>query len=231
MTNKEALEILDRYKKCSDAVCPPVSCDECECPYRVPSRQFDDAMQVALDALHAQEEKVNRSEKTNSSEDLISRDEAIDAMKKLYDEDLEAYGCEIPEMFNCDRAIEALKELPSVQPESCGDAVSRNAIIRALNTMDRYVSDELTLCNTYIKFPKNEVFIVDDVYEEIAENLPSVQPEQGDAEFWRKRSDEYEKMFFDLYWRMMNGVKFESMQFDKNGITLKMREPSQEDNT
>lgn len=107
--------------------------------------------------------------------DMISRQSAIGAMKRLYDEDLEAYGCEIPEMFNLNRAIEALKELPSVQPESCGDAVSRNAIIRALNTMDRYVSDELTLCNTDRKFPKNEVFIVDDVYEEIAENLPSVQ--------------------------------------------------------
>lgn len=55
--------------------------------------------------------------------------------------------------------------------------MSRNAIIQKLNTMDRYVSDELTLCNTYIKFPKNEVFIVDDVYEEIVEQLPSVQPE------------------------------------------------------
>ena len=61
--------------------------------------------------------------------------------------------------------------------------------------------------------------------------LPSAQPKQNDAEFWRKRSDEYEKMFFDLYWRMMNGVKFESMQFDENGITLKMKEPFREDNT
>ena len=49
--------------------------------------------------------------------DLISRAEAINAMKRLYDEDLEAYGCEIPEMFDCDMAIEALKELPSAQLE------------------------------------------------------------------------------------------------------------------
>ena len=72
--------------------------------------------------------------------------------------------------------LKELKELREQIP--CEDVVSRNAIIRALNTMDRYVSDELTLCNTYIKFPKNEVFIVDDVYEEIVENLPSVQQEQ-----------------------------------------------------
>ena len=50
------------------------------------------------------------------SKDIIYRQDAIDAMKKLYDADLEAYGCEIPEMFDCDRAIEALKELPSAEP-------------------------------------------------------------------------------------------------------------------
>lgn len=70
-----------------------------------------------------------------------------------------------------------ISKLPSIQPEPCEDAVSRNAIIRALNTMDRYVSDELTLYNTDKKFPKNEVFIVDDVYEEIVESLPPVQPD------------------------------------------------------
>ena len=63
-------------------------------------------------------------------------------------------------------------------PEPCEDAVSRNAIIQKLNTMDRYVSEELILCDTDKKYPKNEVFIVDDVYEEIVENLPSAQPEQ-----------------------------------------------------
>jgi len=58
------------------------------------------------------------------------------------------------------------------------DCISRNAIIKTLNKMDRYVADELTLCDTGRKFPQNEVFIVDDVYEEIAEQLPSVQPKQ-----------------------------------------------------
>lgn len=74
--------------------------------------------------------------------------------------------------------VDWLKELKELREQiPCEDAVSRNAIIRALNTMDRYVSDELTLCNTDRKFPKNEVFIVDDVYEEIVERLPSVQPD------------------------------------------------------
>ena len=52
----------------------------------------------------------------------------------------------------------------------------RNAIIQKLNEMDRYVSTELRLCDTDKKFPQNEVFIVDDVYEMI-EQLPPVQPE------------------------------------------------------
>ena len=47
-----------------------------------------------------------------------------------------------------------------------------NAVIRMLNTMDRYTSEELTLCDTDKTFPKNEVFIVDDVYEGL-DLLPS----------------------------------------------------------
>ena len=56
--------------------------------------------------------------------------------------------------------------------------MSRNAIVQKLNAMDRYVSTELRLCDTDKKFPQNEVFIVDDVYEEIVEQLPPVQPER-----------------------------------------------------
>lgn len=62
--------------------------------------------------------------------------------------------------------------------EPCEDAISRQAIIKTLNKMDRYVADELTLCDTERKFPQNEVFIVDDVYEEIVEQLPSVNPQE-----------------------------------------------------
>lgn len=65
-------------------------------------------------------------EKGAERDDLISRAEAIDAMKKLYDADLEAYGCEIPEMFDCDRAIEALNELPSAQPEMAKRIVGKS---------------------------------------------------------------------------------------------------------
>ena len=49
-------------------------------------------------------------------DDLISRAAAIDAMMKLQNEDIEAYGASIPEGFDGDRAVAALKELPSAQP-------------------------------------------------------------------------------------------------------------------
>ena len=52
--------------------------------------------------------------------------------------------------------------------------IDENTIIKMLNTMDRYTSEELTLCDTDKMFPKNEVFIVDDVFEGL-EELPSAQ--------------------------------------------------------
>ena len=51
------------------------------------------------------------------SEDCISRQQAIDKMQELEDEDDEMYGCSIPEGFDGKRAIEALKVLPSIQPK------------------------------------------------------------------------------------------------------------------
>ena len=48
---------------------------------------------------------------------LISRQDAIDAMYRLEAEDIERYGCSIPEGFDSKPAIEALKALPSAEPE------------------------------------------------------------------------------------------------------------------
>ena len=108
----------------------------------------------------------------------MTREEAIEWLNKLYIgaditdeygdmEDMQPYG----EAVNM--AIEALEQEP------CEDCISRQAVIEVLNKMDRYVADELTLCDTERKFPKNEVFIVDDVYEEIVEQLPFVTHKTG----------------------------------------------------
>ena len=48
--------------------------------------------------------------------DCISRQQAIDKMQELEDEDIELFGCSIPEGFDGKRAIEALKTLPSIKP-------------------------------------------------------------------------------------------------------------------
>ena len=47
--------------------------------------------------------------------DLIDRDVACQKMTALYEEDCKIYGVSIPECFDSDRAIEALKELPSTE--------------------------------------------------------------------------------------------------------------------
>lgn len=118
--------------------------------------------------------------------DLIDRQSAIDAVEFgiTYAKAINKSTGEVKELFKegnkaLNEAVERLKELPSAQPEPCEDVVSRNAIVQKLNKMDRYVSEELRLCDTDKKFPKNEVFIVDDVYEEIVEKLPSTQPKIG----------------------------------------------------
>jgi len=96
---------------------------------------------------------------------------------------------EVSEAF--DMAFKALEQNESAEEwyklfvekldeqEPCDDAISREAVIQTLNRMDRYTATELTLCDTDKKFPANEVFIVDDVYEQIAEHLPSVTQKSG----------------------------------------------------
>lgn len=48
-------------------------------------------------------------------EDCINRQEAINKMQELEDEDIKAYGCSIPEGFDGRRAIIALKTLQPVR--------------------------------------------------------------------------------------------------------------------
>ncbi len=50
-------------------------------------------------------------------DDLIKRQDAIDAMMRLQREDEECYGASIPECFDGDRAVEEINALPSAHPE------------------------------------------------------------------------------------------------------------------
>ncbi len=117
----------------------------------------------------------------------MTLDEAIKHCKEVIIDNLEATrDCKSDDPFAlaCAKCAdehrqlaEWLKELKAYKEQS-GDAISRNDVIDTLNNMHRYIADELTLCSTGEKFEGDEVFIVDDVYEEIAENLPSVTSQQ-----------------------------------------------------
>lgn len=61
--------------------------------------------------------KESRSKNPNACGDAISREAAIMSMKRLEEEDIERYGCSIPEGFDGRPAIEALQVLPSVTPQ------------------------------------------------------------------------------------------------------------------
>jgi hypothetical protein len=155
-------------------------------------------------------------------------DEAISYMqnklKALYESSpVEAFSKDADAYYLAIKALEELKN--NTSSEIAGDCVSRNSIIEVLNKMDRYVADELTLCGTERKFSKNEVFIVDDVYEEIVEQLPSVKLKQREQIRWIpvserlpeqyeevivtdiETSDTYQSRYVgDGYWECDNGL-------------------------
>ena len=92
----------------------------------------------------------------------------------------------------CMGGDEIMKEFENNAKEPCAEkTISLNAVIQTLNKMDRYTATELTLCDTDKKFPANEVFIVDDVYEQIAEQLPSVTPSRHKG-LWIDKTEWYE---------------------------------------
>jgi len=53
-----------------------------------------------------------------TKEDAISRATAIKSMEDLEQEDIERYGCPIPEGFDSRRAVEVLESLPSIFPKT-----------------------------------------------------------------------------------------------------------------
>lgn len=111
----------------------------------------------------------------------MTREEAIESLKSIID----TYEMLEEKQVNSDvpldgEDIQALgMAISALSAEPCDDCISRNDVIKMLNTMDRYTADKLKLCDTDKEFPHNEVFIVDDVYEEL-DLLPSVQPKKGE---------------------------------------------------
>ena len=58
------------------------------------------------------------------------------------------------------------------------------------------------------------------------ENLPPAQPEH-DAEFWRKRAEEYSNICLAMTAEMTKGIKFNSIRIDENGICFGKEQPEQ----
>ena len=110
MTNKEAIEKLERHKmmNCHGCVHPSMVgwCeDHCQLP-----KAFD----MAINALIAQDLNKQVTGKLNSADDTISRQAAIDAIRastKKYTGFMEM------EMYTDDDAVEAIINLPSAQLE------------------------------------------------------------------------------------------------------------------
>ena len=63
----------------------------------------------------------------NNMSDYISRAEAIDAMQKLHDTDVSRYSVDIPECFDAETAIKALRTIPAA------DVVERKVVTPMTN--------------------------------------------------------------------------------------------------
>lgn len=50
-------------------------------------------------------------------EDCVSREAVIELLKDLEQEDIKRYGCKIPEGFDAEEAVEAVRKLSSVTPK------------------------------------------------------------------------------------------------------------------
>jgi len=120
---------------------------------------------------------------------LISLNAAIDAMMKLQTEDIEAYGASIPEGFDGDRAVTAIKALPSATDTNVGgNLIDRQAAISEImeDIKDRSLHDDPATPEDYAEG-----------YDEGIRNaaaivlrVPSVQPNFDE---WCDDCKEYDK--------------------------------------
>lgn len=58
----------------------------------------------------------------------------------------------------------------------------------------------------------------------VVKDLPPAKPEH-DAEFWRRRAEEYSDVCFAITAEMAKGIKFDSIRIDENGITFGKERP------
>ena len=136
MTNEDRNIKLKYYITCLKCECSGKACEP-DCDIQFKAGNFGEIIEnlEAISEILAQ----------RPCEDCISRKSAIDAMIKLEQDDIECYGCAIPEGFNSTPAIEALKSLPPVTPKE---------------KTGKWIKDELgtTICSV-CKKPRRDVRI------------------------------------------------------------------------
>ena len=146
MTNQEAIQMLTAKVKCmqretsgTDVDCNSRNCDDCElCYAQGTTGEQREALNMAISALQAQEEKTQLSAEGTTS-DLISRQKAID----VCDNAIDLWHGQLGEGIVI-AVKKKIEELPSAQPESeerkaesaqnvpIEDLISRKAAIDAL---------------------------------------------------------------------------------------------------
>lgn len=97
MTNKEAIEIFEKYLKCAEETCCIMDCFNCG--YDIDDNQIYGAIEVAIKALKT------------TGEDLILRQDAIDALSHMCSEDENGITVSRANVNSM------LRALPSSQPE------------------------------------------------------------------------------------------------------------------
>lgn len=137
---------------------------------------------------------------------LIEKQAAIDAAKHAWAKGLE------PSQY--------IEIIPPAQPEERTD---KRTETRACDCISRQWLMEC-VNEGWIKFDteKDEnkfIHLVRDV-------APPAQPEH-DAEFWRKRAEEYSNICLAMTAEMTKGIKFNSIRIDENGICFGKEQPEQ----
>lgn len=87
---------------------------------------------------------------------LIKKNDATEAMLQLERDDEEAYGASIPEGFDGTRAVEALNELPVVEPLTYAEKIFFDAVMRS----ERMACHEIgvNLCDEIIRKVKGALW-------------------------------------------------------------------------
>lgn len=114
--------------------------------------------------------------------EYIDLELVLDELLRLYEEDVDRFGVEIPETFDYRRAKEALQSLPVI--EASEDCISREWV---LNRLSDYIKD---FEKNFVDEWQNRVvhWIIGDI-----EDAPSVVPKRAEGEWIDTQSGDHWK--------------------------------------